>query len=72
MDESPSRRQPDYSKVQSLAERRASNFLKKLAHAPFVAIVFEDGDAKVFTKGLDEESAQRIHSFVEELRSDAQ
>jgi hypothetical protein len=48
----------------SLPRRAAHRFLDDLAEAPFIALVLSDGDVRVYTKGLDDETMEQVASLI--------
>lgn len=51
-----------------LREQRVKHMLRDLADAPFVALVIpEDGDVKVYVKGVPPEKLSRIQALIERI-----
>lgn len=55
-----SAQQPD-----DIEQQQAVRFLRKLAKAPFIAIVFEDGDPRIYTKGIDAENTRQVQELLD-------
>lgn len=53
----------------SIPTERARRFLKELAEAPFVALVFSADDVRVYSKGLDDETLQQVERLVQHINS---
>lgn len=55
----------------SLPTERAQRFLRDLADAPFVALVFSADDVRVYSKGLDDETLKQVERLVTHINSES-
>lgn len=53
----------------SIAETRAREFLTEIQEKPFIAMVMSEGDVRVFTRGLDDTTMQKISGLIEQITS---
>lgn len=52
--------------VTDLTATKAQRFLRLLSEEPFVCVVFtEEGELRLFSKGMDEEQLDRITTMLE-------
>jgi hypothetical protein len=49
----------------SLGQQRAKHLLRDLASVPFVALVFDDDNVRVYAKGIDEQGMSQVEAMLE-------
>lgn len=53
--------------VSNLAAQRAKRLLADIAEGPFVAVIFDGDDLRVYASGLDADKLAQVETLVESL-----